>query len=485
MLDPITQYSQFIPNRFNRRTEERVLHRAAYFLAIDNAAKQGRRLYNRFSQNSSNTRSNPKHTMPIRRRSRSGTPFGRVVKKARSKSIKRGKISKSFPRKTVVHKGTQMGRNAGRRNKVVRLNSTGFVGSWARGTSRLAPTYYSKTGSVVTYDTGATLSDPKCLWLGHTTNIWRQMHAGVFRCIVRALLLKCGIAFTDWQEDSFLFSNNATFSVHYYQSKSSGAAREADTYTAILGETYDDVAVALMLAFYTSVSGKSYSDIVMDLIELKMDNNESRIYATQFVLDIDIGSTLSIQNRSPAGVDVVDDDLAGNITNNPIEGKSYEGKGNHFLPFQRNELLSGTYSGFVADSQLGLINQTPSGSMTSALMKPQPGSFFKSAKKTARLYLAPGQIKRSVLRTKRHHTLQGFYDSWSKEIRIYGPNIYSIVLRETHPFGDSRLFALSKTLDAGDEAAYAITVGYEMNYTVSVGCGEKGLQQTAVVHNLL
>ncbi len=373
----------------------------------------------------------------------------------------------------------------------------GYMGAFkpAKRTSGV-PISYAKTGSIFQKDVGGHEEGNDTVYVGHGTGIWRQVHAGVWRAVLRTLLTKSGISFTNWKQDSFLFQHNGKITVYYYPKKApvpplGQVQRIASQFVVYTGATYDDVAVEIMNKFYLDIQVGGYDDFQVDMVELVSDQSESRIYANTFKLHFDIESKLAIQNRTLAYSGGVDGDgqLAGNVENNPLEGRMYLTGRNGFVPLVRDEDINLGYHGFFARSDTGLIagdGGTQEGGIAegSLLIKPPPASFFRGTQKTAKVTLAPGQIKRSIVRTVKSISLCNFFTMFQTEIAINGNAIYTGVFTKAHTFGDSAMFAFEKTLNTGaGQAEPPISLGYEINFKVCVGASWTTMQHTAVVND--
>jgi len=168
-------------------------------------------------------------------------------------------------------------------------------------------------------------------------------------------------------------------------------------------------------------------------------------------------SALKLQNRTVVGAG---DDEA-DVNSQPIYGKSYAGLGQGS---NWRDVFPATFQG----SQATGIISGDDGTWSSLKEPPELGN-MKNVKRSGKIKLDSGEIKTSVLVSKRHIK---FNDLFALLYPI-GVGITAFVRK---PIGEYRFFAYEKMLDTG--AVYNIVLAFEHNLDIEVSVRTNNLPHT-------
>jgi len=174
-------------------------------------------------------------------------------------------------------------------------------------------------------------------------------------------------------------------------------------------------------------------------------------------------STFKMQNRTV--VTAGDEETA--VNNVPINGKSYEGRGNGATWV---DVLKYPTATFYGSYNGGIISQA---SIAVDLKEPPPMSEFKGVKAMGKIKLEPGEIKTSVLQHREAHTVS----RWCKILSVN--NIGPITHHNTTQ-GRFRFFCIEKMLDP--TGSTNIQTAFEHNLAMTAMAKINPVQSTVQIY---
>lgn len=375
-----------------------------------------------------------------------------------------------------THKGAKRTLfTSGKVNKKRRLNSGGRTlgpssrgGRFKKGKGLKKGAKGYRKGSVLKLERGGAFSDQQCCYIGHSTTAFNQILQSMARTLVKELFRQKGESFSSWDET---YENNlATMSkieYTFYERHLDPLVNTVNLLTGI-NPTYEEIATQIKSSLQATFN--SFQKVIFVKFSLKNDltpgsniwTNVGTIEMKQFMIHFDIVSKLNIQNVTLAGTGTTgDQELATEIRNNPLRGKSYDGPGNGFIPKYRQAAPTFWSEGFVADGAAGILLKKATDVGLAEFQKPPNGSFFDRCNKTSFVNLIPGAIKSSSIRFKKSIAWNTFSQKYAEELL----NVNSSNTRTY--FGVCRMFAFEKQLDARGENPVKISYEFNLNMSVS------------------
>jgi hypothetical protein len=318
---------------------------------------------------------------------------------------------------------------------------------------------YQKYGSVRKMESGDTLSDVHCLYAGVASAPTDTVVNSVARSLIKRLAQKMDIDFEAWEvtvpvpaatwDIQYTFYPNAIDNVATSRVIAMGAP---DTWATVAFNLSTDWATAIASTqkpVFERISIRS-AGTVQELATIKLK---------QFRLDICTSGRISIQNRTPGGTTVTEEDNRNDVTANPLIGRIYIGSGNGFVQRSMAGPAGTGTADFIASTDYGEIRADAANSLL-VLRKPPPASFFIGAKSSGTVKLNPGVVKTvSVYRKQKmaFNTFMGYYTR-----SVDGPgNGYHWSL------GKSVMIGLEKAVDARSTEP-DVLIGYQYDVTVKV-----------------
>lgn len=323
-------------------------------------------------------------------------------------------------------------------------------------------TSYNKNGSVLRYENGGQVTDPECVYVGHSVATYKVV-TSVLRAVIKELFRQRGTDIIDWDDT---VQNATSLTLEYSYNTNQAVAGALTTRSiAATGLTYQGLALAWQSDIDTAWSAQPHS-IEEVTLYLTVDKGgvanaavipSAKVHGKNFNIDFSFDSKLKIQNvTSSSTVGVDEDQLANAINNNPLIGNLYSHNKNQLNGFEpaKNE-DSGTT--FIADNQTGIISSGAStNSLSQYLKKPPPAWAFK-AKRVKKLTLEPGQIRYAHMTYKASMSLQTFLTKLHYTISD-GSSDYAV------NFCFAQMFGLEKMLDDRSETN-DIVLSYEVVQT--------------------
>lgn len=317
---------------------------------------------------------------------------------------------------------------------------------------------YSKIGAVRKFEHGGVVSDPNTVFIGHASVATNEVLQTFCYAIARALLLRVGIDFKEWDEPINNPATAWTVFMFFFQAPN-------DTTENFLSNTWGNGQTAKELAGIIRVFLNTWTSSTHQITKFLMQDSgnvtNAKVDITNSYVDVSLHSRLTIQNRTAADTGTSGDNR-NDISNNPLIGRLYQKKGNFFVPNYRfNGDLS--YASFCANPNSGVIATNATDSLPDSGRKPPPASFF-GASYARGVRVTPGQMMSNVLVTKKVMKMETFLSIMAKYINLYSS---APIVNDFFWLGSCAMFGLEKQLNSRvDEPT--ISVGYELNQVMSM-----------------
>lgn len=396
---------------------------------------------------------------PARSRSRGRT-------QARAPSVRMASRSRSARRNRSVSRASSSVASGSR--------SVGDAGSMGKAGSRMkrvgSVSKLMKFGVSTSIEFGSVVSATECQYLGHVTCPIETMRRQLWRAIVKRMLIRAGKLNPKWDDSprDILATDRMNVIYRDNMDTASGPFTHSVTVGALTQEGISD-------AFYTYFEGAS-SNVALVEISYRPDNGSigaSTINLNNSHVHFSCFSQLKMQNRT---VNSVAADNADDVTNVPLIGRSYGGKGTgtKFLTDKDAAIP------FIGHGYHGTIEKAGT---SSELTEPPSPKLFSGVTEGGKENLPPGDIKTSSLVYKKTMTMMAFialcYDN-----QVDGPPP-GLVYRY-RKFGLFKFYGFEKQIDALVYAPEnAITIAYEHNLkvTLSITPGKTQITTTFIDEN--
>jgi len=301
-------------------------------------------------------------------------------------------------------------------------------------------------GCTFTVEGGGIVTASNCLHIGHATGGKEYTLKAMWKSVIKLLVMKMNIRIREYtQLCTFVgCSPGDQFRFNYMDASDSPSIND-NTYTLTALSSWDDI----VNSFYVWTQGAVVNWIDINPISFEFlpavatKFPFSSISCETLMLHYEIKSDLKIQNRT---ISTAENDQADDVDNVPVYGTSIGGKGTGTTSRFPN---SSSPAQIVGSNATGLIRNT---ALDNGFQEPQSAYFWPKSQTQGKLHLDPGQIKTSVLSTRRSvgmkTLLKMFYN------RTTAPMIV--------PFGQFRFFQIEKMIDVGGTAVN-INVAFEIN----------------------
>ena len=321
---------------------------------------------------------------------------------------------------------------------------------------------FLQQGAVRYVEFGGEISNADCVHVGHSFGV-REMWETVIDSLIIKLFKKAGHRIRHLN-DRIEGAYDLTF--EYYTTQGSPATTQAvtvgSTYQATSVNLQGDMLTILSTSYNTAtpVNQLQFGRLYLTVTDAAA-TKEAEFNLMDTILELDCSSSMALQNRSLAD-GVADTGNRNEVTNNPIAGKSYTGKGNGTkLNFDTNTLTI-SQSDLAADGRTGLlqmdVNSTNfTAQMREAYRRPAPPSGFAFVMNCAGVMLQPGQIKNSRLTLKKKLFFNSFWRMLHLQLIQASTEAHSRV-----NMGFFRLYAFEKKCNTR-ASENDISVGYEIN----------------------
>ena len=350
---------------------------------------------------------------------------------------------------------------------VTRYNTTGFAGKFAKPRKVRKMNKFMTHGCTRKQETGGTVTGNKCVYLGHSTANYAEEHLVVWMAIARALLSKIGKQVRS-VNDGFEIDMTVT----YYKSSDSTAEQQSVSANGVLTlQSIKLLSIKMQEALYGKIKADGDHDFVLDRVSLIVGEGGQEAPSIDFnlrsmKLSMSKTNVLRMQNKTRAGPTGVAEDLANDIENNPLKGLVYQGNNGGLIPQLRPEGALAQWVGFVP-SGAGLIGAMEGPIASAILNKPPNPSYFRRCRRYGSVYLAPGQIKSSVVKDNFTTTVANWMATQRRIILELGSLVpaATVLTRSNIYRGNCKVYAFEKQLDtrSTDDLAADIQIGYQLN----------------------
>jgi len=360
--------------------------------------------------------------------------------------------SGSYVRDKSLPFGTQSRRKSNMSGKgAADSKSAGKFGGMSRK-GRKPKGWQSSSGHSVTLETGDVLTNNDIVYVGHITAPRERVYNLAWQCIIKLLVTKMNKkinAFDDAISQNG-FNDGDVFQYRFRENAETTTVSQT-AFTVAAGNTWSTAAVyfAGLIAANTNASEWLPVDFSYVPVTAGVGIYIQSIALDCLMLHFEIKSSLKIQNRTFGA----NGDTSDEVDNVPLYGKSVGGKG---TGVQARFPASSNPANIVGSVDTGLIKQVNLGAGNK---EPLSGFFWPKSSVEGKAHLDPGQIKTSVLNTKRNISLR-----YLTKLFQYVP--FGAAAPPLTSFGQYRFFQLEKMLDVG--TTVSIKVAFEIN--LFMGC---------------
>lgn len=322
------------------------------------------------------------------------------------------------------------------------------------------PSRFLSRGSVRYVEHGGTTSSPTCAYVGHSFGAV-EVFATIIDSVIQKLFVKAGHRIPSMEN---LVSNGAQLGLTYtYRRNHTEGGIVAVNVT--IGTTYRITSDNMRASIETVVNTNStFDDFQIEQFILNdataANVTLAQLYAAEMIIECNNSSSMSVQNRSLADSAAADPSNRNEITNNPIAGKSYEGRGNGAVLKLWNNTLSLGESLIGAPATGAIVWDVESTNTTTEqknmYRRPQTQYAFGNVTKSSGVRLSPGQIRNSRLYMKQ----SCYFNTWIKKLWLMLKE--AGVTTQYIPLGHFRFFAFEKKCRTG-VGENDISVGFEIN----------------------
>lgn len=349
--------------------------------------------------------------------------------------------------------------------------TTGRLGKRFRKSRTTALNKFLKHGTVTKLESRIVVTDPECIYVGHYSLPPDVVTQTAWRAIARSVFAIDGQFLSDVNQQS----EEGPIQVYvYYRDEFNGTLKSTTVVATGDRPTVSSLGDAIGAAL---LQGMGATDRYYEVVDLIFKTNAGanqmlKVSGNAIVLTVVGNSSLSIQNRTQAGTAVTPDNNILDITNNPLRGKSYDGWGNiHPYRFNNDTSVNGTKSMYYGPVNgllyVGATDAELTSEMSESIKKPPPRGAFGGVKATSYVKIAPGEIRRSHVKTKLTMNVNQFIRLYMDYYRgqsswVAAPNTNMLINR-----GSARFFGLEKVLETSISTEAVISVGAEVNTAVS------------------
>lgn len=368
------------------------------------------------------------------------------------------------------------------------LRTTGSYGGKFSGRKYRKISSASFKGCVLTYESNGTVSDSSCAYIGHNSHPLYLTLRAIGWSIARLLAKKWGIDFTNFNHD-----------INGPDATAASDIRMVITKRTTFNGICNDSTVTLSNMTWAQLGDQiahhllaecSSSDIFYEIVRLKFAQKVQSISAgagsevhtipepkppiilhgSHLKISVSGWSKLKLQNQTvSASGDAVATEQVDDITNNPLTGKKYFGKGQyHLMKFIDDYDTSAPALYYASD--YGLLTLAPEtatsleGTALKVLRKPQNYKVFGNCFANCGVKLGPGEIKSSVVK-------KSYSMSLNKWIKFLFPvfrssaNIFSAPTgHHMCQIGSNSFFAFEHMVNTGSEPS--VDIGYQLDNRV-------------------
>lgn len=335
---------------------------------------------------------------------------------------------------------------------------------------------FAGLGSLKRVENGGTVTDAQAVYVGQAL-AWNELHSSICRALVRALFKMKGEDITNW--DNNWLGGVTTLRISYRYGAPLATALTQANYDFPATTSYAALADGLRDSIINAFSNTEQYQIFDMWLNEQVSPAQTQAYLnlSECSFTYYFRSSIKIQNRTLAGTTVVDDEdeLANDITNNPLVGRIYMSKKQltGFLPMTRDRTgTEANYDSYLANANSGLISAINSETLITETVKPPAGYFFGA--KSVPLKVKPGQIKSFSIKQMRTMTFKHFYTKYSYFVgTALADTAHQIAI------GPALMVGLEKQLDTRT-TENPILIGYQIDQTYAA-CVNKHTPRAAAI----
>jgi hypothetical protein len=326
--------------------------------------------------------------------------------------------------------------------------------------------FYNEVGSTIQMEKGGKQTDTNCVYLGVSTPI-NEAFISISRAIIKNLFTQMGHKILSWNSLVPVATGATTIQYRYYLGTNATTSTNGTGYTVSPAVSYNDLAIGWygqLVADWTVNKSHNISEIYVQNAVGADSTRVATLWADDCILYQKHNASIKIQNVTLGTHDNVydaNDQLANDITNNPLVGKLYEGTNiSGFIPkFRQTGALASWGNGFVADINTGLIVKNSDDVGTNdEFDKPPPASQFKNCKLVKNVSIKPGEIQRHSVTFTSKTPLNTFLNRHIDKVIV---NTNQDIVYTFNSF----MFGLEKSLDSR-QGESAIAVAFETTHTI-------------------
>jgi len=378
-------------------------------------------------------------------------------------------------RKTSVARTLNFPKKRGRGGNVYGVGSVGkqFSKKFKSNVNK-----FVKYGYIRKRESGAVVTDTNCVYLGHNAIAMDDMWKSIIYSVTRWFARKAGQDFVSFDSPVSGLASvdpNITWRITFKQQPDGivGSDTVITTGTNNWGQMGDNLYTLIKnnlgtLSYFELCQIELYSP---DTVANTRDFPYISVEAKQFMVEVVGNSNLMLQNTTLASVADADGDMEDNVTNNPLVGKMYEGKGQNFPVAFQNVTVGPTLNlSPKTDFQTGVITfdysavGNMSAVMRNQLIKPPPYFHFSGMTGNQTVILKPGAIRRSNVKSVVKHSIMKWIQLCYPFLKPNSGNTESA--QNIKFLGHVHMFGLERMLDSRSDEA-PLRLAYECNLTTS------------------
>lgn len=370
--------------------------------------------------------------------------------------------------KEVLDSYTQPAKRVRRPGGRSRYRTTGRSGPKfsKKGTSKVSK--FLKSGCNLKCEFGYEQEDAEAVYVGHYALPVDRVPAAVMYAIARRILNKMGFFPTDLVEGVLDQDLDVTWQ---FRSSFNGTVASTTPLTVSaspaisVAKLGDAIGANLLTAIPNNI-------VYFEAVGLSIEYTTSleKVFhcsADAMMVEFDCVSNLQIQNRTKAS-GVGDETSALDITNNPLRGKQYMGFYNlHPYRFNNDTSVAIPSLGYTNGNgalYVGASNSEFTTDMSNLMKKPPPRSAFGNVVKNSYVQIAPGEIRRSKIRTHKKMSFNNFVKLYLDAFR--GATVIYTLNEALVRAGKACFFGFEKMCDSGSESAN-VAIGAEWASSVN------------------
>lgn len=320
-----------------------------------------------------------------------------------------------------------------------------------------------------------TVLDTKCVFAEHCSVPIKTVAKFTVYAMVKKLLNEADIQFSDWNElraGRIVDGDSIALTYKKFFSSTSGTVISITVATG--DTTYGSVAEKFWLAIFNGLINPSGGvDGMLPQAQLSTlsfvvgGGHKAELNLRGASMSCIVKSSLKMQNRS---YNIATDNESDDINNVPLYGKTYEGRGNGFLPRDNSNVM--------APCDVDYAWNIYGASSSTTLQEPPEAYQLQYVTRSGKATIPPGKIKTSVINDRIVMSLDTFFKTCYSQY----PGTASDNL-QFHRMGKIRMFAFERPIATlPGEVTPGVAMAVEHDYKGWVQINVKKGQYTAPVN---